>query len=130
MLNVILRRVDESNAHGTSITKPCAKDPISHREKYINAKVFCWISFSFDVHASTFILNKQCISSFCLISALLALCHLRGSWLGFQSAGSLFLHTHLLFKYCVNISLLLLVIILYIDQWIIWLLTQERNKPF
>ncbi|TYI51473.1 hypothetical protein E1A91_D12G178500v1 [Gossypium mustelinum] len=31
-------RVDESNAHGTSITKPCAKDPISHREKYINAK--------------------------------------------------------------------------------------------
>ncbi|XP_039051820.1 ADP-ribosylation factor GTPase-activating protein AGD4-like isoform X2 [Hibiscus syriacus] len=31
-------RVDESNALGTSITKPCAKDPISHREKYINAK--------------------------------------------------------------------------------------------
>ncbi|KAK8537380.1 hypothetical protein V6N13_042309 [Hibiscus sabdariffa] len=31
-------RADESNALGTSITKPCAKDPISHREKYINAK--------------------------------------------------------------------------------------------
>ncbi|XVF03031.1 hypothetical protein REPUB_Repub04eG0225500 [Reevesia pubescens] len=31
-------RVDESNAISTSITKPCAKDATSHKEKYINAK--------------------------------------------------------------------------------------------
>ncbi|XP_022727005.1 ADP-ribosylation factor GTPase-activating protein AGD2-like isoform X2 [Durio zibethinus] len=31
-------RVDESNAIGTSITKPCAKDAISNKEKYIHAK--------------------------------------------------------------------------------------------
>ncbi|MBA0689147.1 hypothetical protein Goari_006886, partial [Gossypium aridum] len=52
-------RVDESNAHGTSITKPCAKDPISHREKYINAKVFCWISFSFDGQLAGFSVSRK-----------------------------------------------------------------------
>ncbi|XP_022776588.1 ADP-ribosylation factor GTPase-activating protein AGD4-like isoform X2 [Durio zibethinus] len=31
-------RVDESNVISTSITKPCSKDVISHKEKYINAK--------------------------------------------------------------------------------------------
>ncbi|KAK8659400.1 hypothetical protein V6N13_029602 [Hibiscus sabdariffa] len=30
--------VDESNALGTSIKKPCSEDPLSHREKYVNAK--------------------------------------------------------------------------------------------
>ncbi|KAK8526134.1 hypothetical protein V6N12_020615 [Hibiscus sabdariffa] len=31
-------KVDEENAISTSITKPCPKDPISDKEKYINAK--------------------------------------------------------------------------------------------
>ncbi|XP_039071282.1 ADP-ribosylation factor GTPase-activating protein AGD2-like isoform X2 [Hibiscus syriacus] len=32
------KSVDESNPISTSITKPCPKDPISDKEKYINAK--------------------------------------------------------------------------------------------
>ncbi|KAE8734270.1 ADP-ribosylation factor GTPase-activating protein AGD2 [Hibiscus syriacus] len=34
------KSVDESNPISTSITKPCPKDPISDKEKYINAKSF------------------------------------------------------------------------------------------
>ncbi|XP_039059859.1 ADP-ribosylation factor GTPase-activating protein AGD4-like isoform X3 [Hibiscus syriacus] len=36
--SLLNERVDESNALGTSITKPCSKDPLSHREKYVYAK--------------------------------------------------------------------------------------------
>ncbi|TYG79813.1 hypothetical protein ES288_D02G167200v1 [Gossypium darwinii] len=36
--NTKLLRVDESNAINTSVTKPCPKDAICDKEKYINAK--------------------------------------------------------------------------------------------
>ncbi|KAK8529137.1 hypothetical protein V6N12_059927 [Hibiscus sabdariffa] len=36
--SLLQNKVDEENAISTSITKPCPKDPISDKEKYINAK--------------------------------------------------------------------------------------------
>ncbi|MBA0798503.1 hypothetical protein Gohar_009090 [Gossypium harknessii] len=68
--NSILCRVDESNAINTSVTKPCPKDAICDKEKYINAKVSSWI-FSIDAHTSIFIFHHPCILPHLLLSCIL-----------------------------------------------------------